>query len=306
MLAKLRLQAKAWLKNIVSVKGGSAILSAFGALWLLIEISTFYFQETAIPAWLRAHWWLFAIAGVVISACVCFPRLSVSYKLNGRDVTISICINDMFSVPGALIVGSNSTFDTEISPRLIATKSVQGQFTKMHYTHESQLDAEIEASLRGTNGVHLTDRQFGKSTRYPRGTVARLNPQGRTAYLLAIADINPQGVAESNFEYLQVALAELWIYVGSRGLKEPLVMPVLGTGLSRLPQTREQVVREIINSFVAACSERVFADHITIVLSPSDVKKHKISFDDIASFLRHTCVYTDFSTNAKPAVGQPT
>ena len=82
-------------------------------------------------------------------------------------------------------------------------------------------------------------------------------------------------------------------------------MPVLGTGFSRLPQTREQVVREIVKSFVAACSERVFADRLTIVLSPKDVAEHKISLDGLSAFLGHVCLYTEFSAGTRGALGAP-
>ena len=82
-------------------------------------------------------------------------------------------------------------------------------------------------------------------------------------------------------------------------------MPVLGTGSARLTQPRDDVVREIVRSFVAACSERVFTEHLTIVLSPRDVAKHRISLDELGSFLRHLCLYTDFSGNDSRAVGSP-
>ncbi|MEK7730134.1 MAG: macro domain-containing protein, partial [candidate division KSB1 bacterium] len=121
----------------------------------------------------------------------------------------------------------------------------------------------------------------------------------------AIADMNEHGVASGSFNDLKESLAKLWVYIGRRGLKEPLVMPVLGTGFSRLPQTREEVIREIIKSFVAACSEMTFADKLTIVITPQDMAKHHISLDELGSFLRHVCIYTTFSTGTQHAVGPP-
>ena len=82
-------------------------------------------------------------------------------------------------------------------------------------------------------------------------------------------------------------------------------MPVLGTGFSRLTQTRAEVVREIVTSFVAACSERVFVDHLTIVLSPTDMTKHRLSLDELGDFLRHICLYTNFASSSHRAVGVP-
>lgn len=304
-LARLRFIAWAWVRNMFSVQAITAVLSSFGALWLLVEIIAFFFESTTVPDWLRDHWWWFAIGGGVFAAAKCWPRISVVHKLNGRDVTVEIAVGDLFSFPGALIVGSNTTFDTQLSPNLIAKNSIQGTFTEKYYSGGAQLDNELAAGLGGVESNHLQGQREGKDLRYPIGTTVRLNPRGRTAYFVAIADINEHGVAESSFEYLQVSLAELWVYVGSRGLKEPLVMPVLGTGFSRLTQTREEVVREIVKSFVAACSERVFTDRLTIVLSPRDMAKYQMSLDELGAFLRHMCVYTDFSRDSHHPVGLP-
>ncbi len=304
-LARLRFILWTWVRNLFSVRATTAVLSAFGALWLLVEITAFFLESTTAPEWLRDHWWLFAIGGGGIAAAKCWPRLSVVHKLNGRDVTVEIAVGDIFSFPGALIVGSNTTFDTRVSPDLIAENSVQGAFTRKYFSDETQLDTELGAGLDSSRAGSLQGPRQGKALRYPIGTTVRLNPKGRTAYFVAIADINEHGVAESNFEKLQDSLAELWVYVGSRGLKEALVMPVLGTGFSRLTRTREEVVREIVKSFVAACSDRVFADRLTIVLSPGDMAKYHMSLDELGAFLRHVCIYTNFSGDSHHATGVP-
>ena len=303
--ARLRFIAWTWVRNLFSVQAITAVLSAFGALWLLVQITAFFFQSTTAPDWLRDHWWLFAIGGGAIAAARCWPKTSVLYKLNGRDVSVEIAVGDVFSFSGALVVGSNTTFDTQVSPTLIAANSVQGTFTRKYYSNEDQLDTELAAGLNGVPSEPLQGQRQGKALRYPIGTTVRLNPKDRTAYFVAIADINEHGAAEGSFEKLRVSLAELWVYVGARGPKEPLVMPVLGTGFSRLTQTRAEVVREIVRSFVAACSERVFVDRLTIVLSPTDMTEHRLSLDELGDFVKHMCVYTEFSRNTHHAAGVP-
>ena len=226
--ARLRFIAWRWMRNLFSVKAINAVLGALGTLWLLVEITAFFFHSTTAPDWLRDHWWLFAFGGGAIAAARCRPKTYVYSNLNGRDVSVEIAVGDVFSFPGALVVGSNTTFDTQVSPNLIAATSVQGTFTRKYYSNEDQLDTELAAGLNGVQSEPLQGQRQGKSLRYPIGTTVRLNPKGRTAYLVAIADINEHGVAEGSIEKLRVSLAELWVHVGSRGLKEALVMPVLG------------------------------------------------------------------------------
>jgi len=143
----------------------------------------------------------------------------------------------------------------------------------------------------------------GKNRRYPIGTVVRLNPRNRSAYFVTIAHINEHGVASGTYEQLKVALANLWVFVGDRGMKEKLITPVLGTGFSRLASPREEVVREIVKSFVAACTEKVFCDKLTVVLSPRDVEHYQMSLTRLGDYLRHICCYTEFSSNDEPKRG---
>ncbi len=294
---------RAWGKNLWSIRAGSVFLSSFGALWLSVEIAAFFFAQTKVPDVIRGHWYIFAGGGVLIAFYWCRPRLSVSHRLNGRDVIIQIAIGDVFKFPGALVVGTNRTFDTRISRELISDRSVQGAFTRKYYGEETQLDAELTTGLANEQGTPITSRRVGKTVAYPMGTVVRLNPRERTAYFLAIADINEHGVASGTFDGLKDAMAKLWNFVASRGLKEEMVMPVLGTGFCRLPQPREEVVRETVRSFVAACSERTFCGKLTIVLSPRDAVEHNISLDELGLFVRHVCTYTEVARGSGAPVG---
>jgi hypothetical protein len=303
--ARLKFLGLEWIRTLASARAATALLSSFGVLWLLVEISDYFFRDSALPAFLRGQWWFFLLAGIAAAIGMCKPKTSVEHKLRGRDVTIEIAVGDIFSFVGSLVVGSNTTFDTRISQKLIAERSVQGAFTQRYYADAAQLDAEIAPNLAMIPFTDLPSPREGKVRRYPTGTVARLNPKGRTAYFVAIAHMNEHGVCEGTFEMLQVALAELWVHVGSRGSKEPLVCPVLGTGFSRLPQTRETIVCEIVRSFIAACSERVFSDRLTIVVSPSDMLRYQISLKELGSFLRHECVYADFSGAGATRLGAP-
>jgi hypothetical protein len=278
-------------RSAISFKGLSALLSSFGVLYTILKCADYF--QWAQQAEVQKFWWLFLIAGAVLTAWTCRPELSVSCKLRDRDIGIEIAIGDLFSFPGAIVVGANSTFDTLISKDLIAERSVQGQFTKIYYEDHGPLDKELSAGLSAFEYETLNGERIGKAKRYPIGTVVRLQPKNRTGYFLAIAHINKHGVAVGSFEDLKQALGQLWLFVGERGLKEPLVVPVLGTGFARLKQTRQVVVQEIIKSFIAACSERTFCDKLTIVLSPKDV--HQIDFAALGGYLRHLCAYTEFA-----------
>jgi len=141
------LYGREWVKNLLSVKAFSSILGSFGALWLAVEITVFFFSQTKAPEILRSLWYIFAILGIIIAFYLCKPQLCVSHRLNGRDTAIQIAIGDIFSFPGAIVVGTNTTFDTHISRDLISEHSIQGVFTRKYYGDETQLDSELASAL---------------------------------------------------------------------------------------------------------------------------------------------------------------
>ncbi len=310
-ISKIFYYLRMWGKCLFSVNAFTACFSAFGILWLAVELATFFFPNTilydqkTVPQVIRDSWFIFAITGFAAAIWRCRPHLSIAAKLNGRDVTVEIAIGNAFSYSGSLVVGSNTTFDTQVSKELISEDSIQGLFTKKYYSNVAQLDSEITGALSGIICKELTGTRKGKSKKYPMGQCVKVNPKNRTAYFIAIADINEHGVATSSFNNLKESLASLWVFIGERGVKDSIVAPVLGSGFSRLPQTREEIVREMIKSFLAACSEKTFTDKLTIVLHPQDVTKHKISLKKLGDFLQHQCEYTFYSNGDQQAIGTP-
>jgi hypothetical protein len=288
------------LKNIRR-KIISSVLESFGSLWLILQIGEFFLDKTApFIVNVRKYWFAFLFIGFFISIIKSKPKLTIGGKLNNRDISIEVAIGNLFRQKGALVISSNTTFDTHISRELISGKSIQGQFTKqLYYGNETQLDNDISHALQDIQPEILTGKRIGKNKKYPLGTTVRLNPKDQTVYMLAIANINEHGVASTSYEDLKQALAHLWLFIESRGLKENIVIPVIGTGFSRLSQSREEIIREIIKSYIAACSESTFSDKLTIMINPTDVEKYKINLDELEKYIVHLCKYTIFSNNAE-------
>lgn len=294
-----------WIKNLWSVLTIRALFEAFGGLWTLTEIANYFLSQANDESKTHYSWPWFLLVGFLYAAWRRRPQTRIAHKLNGQDITIELVVSDIFDLSGSLIVGSNTTFDTKVSPQLISKTSVQGQFTEKYYSDSTQLDVELDAALRGLQYETIPDSRTGKRNRYPLGTCVRLNPRDRVAYFIAIAEINPHGVASSHFEDLQSSLPKLWGFIATRGLKEDLLMPVLGTGFSRLPVTREAVIREVILSFLAACSERTFCDKLTIAIAPQDLAKNKLPLEDLGDFVRHHCRYRNPVPPIAGHVGSP-
>ena len=277
--------------TLFSIETGKTLLAVIGALWLFVEVINFFFSIAG--TWCKTHWIYFAVAVPVVTLALQRPLISISHRLTGRDVLIEARIGDILGMPGDLIVTTNTTFDTD--PTIIAQTSIQGQFTKKFYGGNHQhLDADIINALTGKAYDTLAGNRKGKGNRYPIGTVAKVSQNQRTFYLLASVHMNEHGNCDpATFEQVKVSLANLWAEIGCRGERGHLVMGIIGTGRGRLNVCRMDVAREIVKSYIAACSECTFSDGLTLMIYPSDYRKNNMNLRALGEFVRHECLYAD-------------
>ena len=293
----LTVSSMPWLKTqlaaIRNLSAGvlfSSLLQSFGVLWLVVEAGDFFLPWFGSIA--RDWWWAFPIMGTTVGLWRAWPRLSVKSRVSDTDASVEISVCDVLSLGGALVVGSNTTFDTSIEDGTISDASVQGQFTRRFVDSVDELDRQIAGSLGNTAFKNRTkDKPYGKHREYAIGTVASLSSSGKRAYMVAIASLNSYRVASTNREDVLDALPCLWEFVRNRGGLEPLCCPILGSGFSRVKTPREELIREIVKSFVAATRVGKFCEHLTIAISPEDFLRGHINLDALGRFLGHECTY---------------
>ena len=292
------------LKNIIYTDFLKLVISVLSSIWLLIEMGSF--SVPWVEKWARGNGWLFlgCLGLALLWGLAQFIRqrtderqrtdvLSVSHQLAKNDILIEIRVDDIFNIEGAFVISTNTTFDTEISKDLISEDSLQGQFTVKYYHKKVEyLDHDLEEQLKNQKFTLMEDSRKGKKKRYELGTVVKLKPENQVTYLVAVADMNEHGVATGSFKKMIECLGKLWHYIGEQGELGHLVVPVLGTGRARINVPREDMIREIIKSFISACSEKRFSEKLTIVISESDYRKYKIDLEELGNYLRHHCKYT--------------
>ena len=248
----------------------------------------------------RELWWIFPIVGGSVGLWRAWPRLAVQSDIGGTDASIEIHVGDLFKQDGIVVVAAPTTFDTAIEDGTIDEKSAQGQYTRLFCDSLENLDRQIEASLKGIEFVErdLADKPYGRRRQYPVGTVASVKFKDKRAYFVAIATLNSHRNAFATRHELLDTLPALWENVRTRGGMDPICVPVLGSGFSRLNATREELVREIIKSFVAATHVGRFCERLTIVISPKDFREKSIDLKSLGRFLDHECMYGDVPSPA--------
>lgn len=298
VLSTLVLRVESYFSPVYWVQTWRRFLGAFfqgaGCVWLLVEIVSYLGSEE----WVRSVMpgWVMITLPSLWALWTCPPIWSVGEKLKDRDVRIEIKIGDIFETAGAWVVSTNTMFDTKISADIISPDSLQGQLTKNYYDDEAHLDLDLEKALKDQPFKEVSEDRKGKKIKYAIGTIAKIEPKGRTVYLVAIADLNAHGTASGTLDGIIESLGKLWNFVGERGDPGALAVPVLGTGRARIPNGREEMIREIVQSFIAACSEteKKFCEKLTIVIAKNDHRKYEIDMLELRDYLRHVCRYTDF------------
>jgi Domain of unknown function (DUF6430) len=300
------LSAGYWRHGFSFTKLVGSLLIGLGALWTLTELLVFFELAPNAVTWLKERWYLFLAAGAAWAFWENRPYHAVGCTLVNRDVRIEVRVGDIFAGDHALVIGCNTSFDTDMASGRISGRSIQGQFTNRYYSDVAHLDADIDSALSDPTVPRPTQEQkAGKQNVYPIGTTLTIRPRGRTAYLCAIARMNSRGNAQATFDDIKRALPELWNHISSAGDHGDIVVPVLGSGPARVPENRPTLIREILRSFIAACAAQRLCNSLTVVVHPKDYYKFSMNLREIGDFLTHVCKYTDFAAPGAIGGGQP-
>ncbi|SFK37407.1 hypothetical protein SAMN04488518_104336 [Pseudovibrio ascidiaceicola] len=256
-----------------------------GIIWTLIEAYSFF--NTPENRWqdaLISLLGIFSIAGAITYLISLYPKAfppKYSFQIKGTELKIELVVGDIFKYAGPIIVGTNINFITSLD--VIDKRSIQGLYTKKFFERTTAIDDMINAQL----GVGP----------HPYGAVARINHQSKNAFFCAIAEINPHGKAKGSMPDFLTALGALWAYLSEKGSNEIYNIPVLGTGFTGLNATREEVIHEIVQSFLASLAASSYCEGLRIVLYKDDVKNREIDVKRIAAYIKHNCNYAPQITN---------
>ena len=268
-------------------------LALLGIILTIAECVQWMFKSDIIYTWMHDYVvWILLIC-IFISCWMNRIQLSYEYFLKNTDVKINLKVVDVLTTKAAIVIPTNTTFDTKMEDEFISIGSVQGQFQKKYFADNlGSLDSLIEKGLEGYSYEKI-DRTHSKDKKYPLGTVSKVTYDGRHYYFVAIADINEYGkTVNTKFENIQIALEGIWSQLESRGHLENLAIPLLGTGRAGIKDaSRRKVIQEIIFSFAASAKERKITENLQICIHPLDLEHKELDLEQLNEYLRYMCEY---------------
>ncbi len=267
-----------WQYVLLSKSGIESILAIFGFFYLLIEALDFFSIYTR-DKYASFSFFIFLILSIILSIILRRPINSIIIVLPKEDLKIEVRIANLFEVSGAIMISTNTEFESDVAGGKIAPDSLQGQFTAKYFTgNQIELISNINKFLDGIEG----------SSPYPIGTVVPISTHGKTFYYTAMSELNENGNAFTTTANIKEALTGLWKYVIEAGELQELVLPVIGTGRGRLLISRKKMINIIVESFAEYSEISKFTDKLIIVIRPEDASKFGVNLYDIKDSIKHS------------------
>ncbi|MBL7998877.1 MAG: hypothetical protein JNL32_09600 [Candidatus Kapabacteria bacterium] len=281
---------KRFYKHFTLMEVVTNIFASYGVLFWILECLD-YFTDNTFRMNAKEYWWLFLLIGLVYPLIKSHPRSLYTFKIPNRDSKVVLHFENAFDIESSsVIIPINNLFKVNPNGNLNNSSSMLSQFVKDFYDNKPEnLQHEIDKKVR--EQYYIDNKE---ETGFRIGTVVPIKAMNRQFYLLANTTLNSSGRSVARKEELEQSLNELWIYLSNHAGKEHFTIPLLGTGRGRIEKTREEVIKEIILSFLASCSDITFTDKLTISVNPNDIDEHNMDVKGILKWSEAKICYVDY------------
>lgn len=298
------------LKRLVSNGWSVAknMLTAIGLLVTLHEAASVFLGYKGLSVFYYNYADYILLLIFAVSVYLSWENLI--YKVNVKsspDVAITLKVCDALDNEGSVIIPTNSTFDTTMEEDFISKDSLQGQYQLKYFENSLlELDKLIDEGLKNKNFVTLHDGRKTKKNRYPIGTVSKVSEGNikKRAYFLADSDIRPNGVPiDVEASIISEALVGLWDSLTEIRHMETCSIPLIGTGKAGAADvSRNDVVKQIVISFLAATKSHKITENLIICIHPQDYSK--IDWIELCEFLKYQCLFANEIEKKDKSVGK--
>ena len=299
MINQVRLLLKSVTGEMHTVKAvWKLIYTAIGYVSSFFS-STVLLKEFAgyekLEIWVKDHWQIVVVFGLLISCIHNRKKINCCKKVSNCDMQIAISVKDIFSnrAANSFIIPTNTFFRTKMDGEYISPNSVQGRFQLKYFRKRmNDLDRLINESLskQGIKGESACDC-FGLTTKYPIGTVAKIDYKKKHFYFVAINDVNEYGkpIGQS-IGNVNIALTAVTDAIKRMGHYDILCIPLLGSGRAAIQEaTKENVFQKTVDCFIQSNDKLV--SKLIISVHPQDYLDGKIDLNRMEKYLDYKCEF---------------
>lgn len=264
----------------------SLFFGFIGIAWTIISINEYFFLDENKSNWFKEFicvniLWV-ALLLFIIAIIAKRNKTTINTKIKGTDINIKVKFTDIFTQEGATILASMDTFDTNTTNGLVNPNTLHGKLIEKYYKNKTDLlENEISKSLKLNNQqiIETNSELKGNKDRYEIGSTAILKPENKLFYFSVLSKMTKNGTVKVRPENLVTFLSNIWVFIYQFGdYTEKINIPVIGTGIKRLPAeyTNQEIIYEIINSFLIASKVNGFCKELQICLYHKDYKYYNL------------------------------
>lgn len=156
-------------------------------------------------------------------------KKSAKFKINSTNV--NVIVGDIFAQKDLKVIGFNDYMDTIADDKIIAKRTIHGQFLEKHKDNLNEIDTLIRNDTSFNQNIESTNnsRNGGNKTRYKLGSVL----QYKSYILTPFAKFDDKNEANlDSIEYVDFWMS-FWDNIDSVYAGKTLNIPLLGAGITR-------------------------------------------------------------------------
>ena len=169
-------------------------------------------------------------------------------KIGLTTVIVKSC--NIFEEDGLKVIAFNEYFDTEVNDKIIAKKSLNGQFIRNHIDDVEKLNSDIENDDDLKNSIieKRVKRKQGKTTKYKLGSSILIDDE----YILtAFSRFNKNNQAELTIQEYVNFLLTFWNEINRLYAQRSVTVPVFGSGITRFKNGFEDIdINELLRIMI--------------------------------------------------------
>jgi Domain of unknown function (DUF6430) len=241
---------------------GTSFLAAWGALEPIVSLFG-----------VKPERGLLYFGGLVaVALCVGIIRsarpLRREIRFANTHCHIEIAFGDIFSESGVRVIPINRFFDSELG-ELVSPNSLHGKLLTQKFRGDrQQFDSQIAPHLAG-KPFNVVSSKKGKVNDYGIGSTVLFGTFSERYLLVATANTDPITLkANTDFDTVWSALTSLWDCARQHCGGDPIVVPLIGGGLSGLKLSHRRILDMMLLSLVYYSRSRDIGCRIIISLEP--------------------------------------
>lgn len=274
------------------------------ALWGVLSTLLNYNLGESFPSNMMFICKLFAILLIILVIyCLCLIGVSIYCFHSKKEIvftsnsgySVYVHFGDIYSTKiigknykerRNLVIPVNRCFDTLVDNDLISSKTLHGNLMQKLYKSKlftrEELDKKINESLLTQQSKYeilsKEEKPKGNLNRYEVGSIAEVKENENLVYFfLGLSKFNEKLRASTTINEYVTAIQKLVEFCNERSQGYPVVMPILGSGLSRTNIEIQNTVKYIID--VLRINRNIINCDFHIVIKENE--KNKLSIKNL-------------------------